>query len=495
MTDFTATLKNYNSSAGSRKSSKRWPIYFGLGLVTNALVWGAAIAYLTLKAPSYATEWAITMPGVSSMTKVDVPGIGGSSSQTDSPYKSESHDPRENYKFIADSEAVIAAAAQDVNIPVKKFGEPRIEVVGNTTLMIFGIKGETAQLAQEKAIALHQAFQERLDELRTQEMAAQDQTLQKLLSRSQKNLQKAQQRLSEYKATASISSVQQVQDLSVNVENLRRQKAELQAQQQQTNARLNQLSRDLELTAQEANEAFVLQADPMFQDYLTKYKQASAELVSLNSIYKAQHPQMLAKQKEIDDARTALMRRSEAVLGRPVNPREWETQINEGSSSTSAGMRQNLMQQLIAVQAENEGLVAKNRELDQQIVRLEGRLKKLSVQESTLENLKRDVQIAEAVFSSTLTQLDMSKSKVFSVYPQIQMIRPPKVPKEPSSPKTLYAILGAGMATVFLSTGCIALWLRDRHMQKAKQRKRSEPHNPLIVADSHTQNPSHISSR
>lgn len=493
MTDFTA-ISNYNRAEPVKRKS-RWPLYLGLGIAANALVWGAAIAYITLKSPSYSSKWAVSLPGVSSMTKVDVPGIGGASSQTDSPYKNESHDPRENYKFIAESKQVLSAAAQEANLPPEEFGEPQIEIVGNTTLMEFEIDGDTPELAYQKAIAIQKALEGRLNELRTEEMSEQDRSLQMLLSRSKQNLEQAQRRLSDYKARSNISSPEQVRDLSVNVENLRRQQAELEAQQQQSNARMMQLGTNLGLSPQQANDAFMLQSDPLFQDYLLKYKTASAEWVSLNSIYKAGHPQMIAKQKEIDDARSALIRRSEEILDKPVSPSTWEGTLAVGNSSNTATNRQNLMQELVSVQAENSGLEARSQELEQQIVNLEKRLKDLSIQESEMETLKRDVQIAEAVFSSTLTQLDMSKSKIFATYPQIQVITPPHLPEEASSPKKLFAILGAGMSSVFLTTGFISLWLRDRHLQKMKQQEhhyqqngtgkpvQAKPENSILISN------------
>lgn len=483
MNDAVKIFSHYNTKSGSVSRKRRWPIYLCLGITSNLLVWGLAIAYITLKAPSYTTKWSVTLPGTGSTSRVDLPGIGGASSQTDSPYRYDSHhDPRENYKYIAASDEVRARAAQLLNLELKAFNKPQIEIIGNSTLMEFEIVGDTPQLAQQKASALHQAFLLQLEELRQEEITDQDRNLQLLLNQSQQNLQKAQARLSEYQVTSSIMSSEQLVDLSKTIEALRQQKAEVDALNRQSNARMVQIAQNLDLTPAQANEAFALQSDALFQDSLLKYQTARGELTTLTSVYTPRHPVVLAKQQEIDEAREQLTQRSQQIVGRPFDPEIWEqTNLGNGEDTSS---REVLFQELITFQTENVGLEAQSQELGQQIERLENRLKTLSVEGSELENLRRDVQIAEAVFSSTLTQLDMSKSNIFASYPRIQMLTPPALPEEPSSPKTLLALLGAGMSSVFFTAGFLLLWIRDVKNQRRKQSAMPDPKPQPIPVNS-----------
>ncbi|MCT7958674.1 hypothetical protein NG795_25880 [Laspinema sp. D3] len=468
MNDAVKIFSHYNTKSGSVSRKSRWPIYLFLGITTNLLVWGLAIAYITLKAPSYTTKWSVTLPGTGSTSRVDLPGIGIASSQTDSPYRYDSHhDPRENYKYIAGSDEVRTRAAELLNLDLKAFNEPKIEIIGNSTLMEFEMVGDTPQLAQQKATALHQAFLLQLEALRQEEITDHDRNLQLLLSQSQQNLEKAQARLSEYQVTSSIMSSEQLVDLSKTIEALRKQKAEVDAMNRQSNARMVQIAQNLDLTPAEANEAFALQSDGLFQDYLLKYQTTRSEIIALTSVYTPRHPVVLAKQQELDEARAGLAERSQQIVGRPIDPEIWEeTNLRNGDN---ASKREVLFQELITFQTENVGLEAQSQELGRQITTLENRLKTLSVQGSELENLRRDVQIAEAVFSSTLTQMDMSKSNIFASYPRIQMLTPPALPQEPSSPKKVLAILGAGMSSVFFTAGFLLLWMRDVKNQRRKQ--------------------------
>ena len=151
--------------------------------------------------------------------------------------------------------------------------------------------------------------------------------------------------------------------------------------------------------------------------------------------------------------------------------------LNNANSSDSN--KAVLFRELISLQTEKEGLKNRANELEQQIENLESRLSSLSPQESTLTNLQRNVQIAEAIFSSTMTKLDLSKSEIFAYYPQIQMITQPNIPEEPSSPKTLFILIGSSMGSFFLTTGIFLLWWRDRQNSLINQEIISPPINRL----------------
>jgi uncharacterized protein involved in exopolysaccharide biosynthesis len=180
---------------------------------------------------------------------------------------STNQDPRENYKFLALSKPVLEAAANKLNMPLQDFGKPRAKVLDNTTLMTFEFQGTTPEEAYKKSLALYEALQVKINELRIKETAQQDKTLQSTLGESQKKLKAAQTRLSEYKARSGLTSTDQLTNLSQNIEQLRRQRAEVLAKQQDANARLQGLSSSLDLSAKQAADAFVLQADSLFQQY------------------------------------------------------------------------------------------------------------------------------------------------------------------------------------------------------------------------------------
>ncbi len=470
MTDFSAT----RHSSYSTLVLKSWKLYLPLWLVANALIWSATLLYLKKTPPTYTSDWKIILPAAKSSSNVVLPGIGQAST-SEAPASSQSSDARQNYKYLAESEDVLEAAANQLKMPVKKFGKPRIKIVDATTLMQFEIKGDSPQEAQKKAFAFHNALEAKLEELRKEEIAQQNRSLKGFLGGAEEKLQGAQQRLSTYKAQSRLSSSEQLRDLSINVEGLRRQRSETIAQLQQASARFRDLSASLGLSSQEAVDALVLQADPLFQQYLADYSKASTALVNLSAKFLPNHPTVILKQQEKDVSQAALFQQAQSLLGRSVSIATLEKLNSGGSSSSGRGSsseRVALFQELISLQGQEKGLQAQAQELGQQIAQLESRLTAMSQQESQLDNLQRDIRIGEAVFSSTLTRLDLSQSNLSASYPPISFLSKPNLPEKPSEPKKKLVLLGATIGSFCMTTGMTSLWLLSRKRQTTKKMTR-----------------------
>ena len=469
MIDFSAIP---NSRWRSTWVVKRWKFYLFLWLLANGVIWSVPMVYLKVKSPTYTSEWKVVLPAAKSSTNVDVPGIGQAVTSSDSPFSSQSSDPRQNYKYLAETDEVIEAAANQLKITVKKFGKPRIKILDNTTLMQFQIKGNTPQEAKQKALALHHVLEAQIDQLRKEEIAQQNRILKVVLNSTEQKLQTSQQRLSDYKARSRLSSSDQLRDISLNLEGLRRQRAETVAKLHEAQENFRQLSASLGLSSQQAVDALELQSNQLFQQYLAEYSKASTAVLNLSAKYLPNHPAVIDKQKEKDVAQAALLQKARSLLGRPISPATLE-QLNVsgiGSSATSSE-RAILFQQLISLHAQQQGLEASAQELNRQAAQIESRLTSLSQQSSHLESLQRDVRIGEAVFSSTLTRLDLNKSNISASYPPILIFSKPSLPQKPSSPKTKIALLGGAMGSFFVTTGVTILWWRDVYQQGLRLRK------------------------
>lgn len=457
MTEF---INVYRPSRKSEVNQGCWQRYLILGIAANVAFWGAALLYLKLTPPKYTSYSAITLPGAGSAANVSLPGIGQASYENSSPYASTTQDPRANYKFIATSEPVLKAAAAQLRMPVKRFGEPRIKIIDDTTIMEVQFKGTSPEEARNKSLALYRSLEARLDDLRIQEVVRRDAGFQAALGSSQRKLEIAQKRLSDYKASSGLTSGDQITDLSSNIEQLRKERAEVVAQQQQVSTRLKQLSASLKLTDQQAADAFVIQSDQILQQNLKNYSDASAALVILESKYLPNYPAVVAEKAKKNAAKTALLNRSKALLGRPVSEANLQ-QFNLNSTS-SGSARENLFQQLITVNADQQGLQSQAQAVEEQINQLQDRLKNLGQQESTLDTLKRNVQISEAVFSSTLARLDMGRSNIFASYPLMQIVTEPSLPDAPSSPQEKFVLLGTVLGSLLFNLGLVLLWRRER---------------------------------
>jgi uncharacterized protein involved in exopolysaccharide biosynthesis len=446
-----------DNSAVKKVKYWRYARYAAIGLAANAALWGITLTYLKTAKPVYTSGWAVIVPGAGSGVSVNLPEIGQASSSSSSPFGSASMDPRANYQFLITNETVLEEAATQLKISAKQLGKPKVKLVDNTSIMEFEVAGPTAADAQKRSRAIYEALQTKLTQLRIEEVAKREQGTQGTLTSSRQKLQQTQKNLSEYKALSGLSSSDQVKDLSSNIEQLRKQRVESFAQVQQMTTRLSQLSSDLNLTVPEASNAFLLQADQLFQQNLKDYNESSALLVVLKSKWGDNHPLVVKEATRQESARVAMLDRASSLLGRKVDR---STLQNLSIKSESGSSRESLFRDLVSMQADQQGLVAQNEALTDQILELEARLKILVQKQSKLDNLQREVQIAEAVFASTLAKLDLGKSDIFISYPVTQLISEPTLPDEKTSPKPSIVFVGAGVASIFITTGLAMLWWR-----------------------------------
>jgi len=451
-----AELLNNNQKPHSQK------FYWTIWLLGNIFIWTASLLYLQFKQPTYTSKWAIALPGSSLSTSIDLPEVGQASSESESPYSnSDFADPRENYKYLVETDEILETSASKIKIPSKEFGKPKVEIPTNTTLIELQIKGDTPRLAQAKALALQSTLEENLDRLRQDESGSQSQNLDKNLEETRQKLETARQKLVDFQAKTGLSSGEQPNILVNNIEQLRRQSSEITAQKQKVTARSNQLLSNLGLSTQEAADALVLNSDPEFQEYLSNYSQVSTELIKLKAKYLSNHPLVVAQQAEKDDIQAELYRRGESLLDRQITEVTLKT-LNINSNNSSGAQRASLFQELISWQAEEKGLENQATELNRQITFLETKLATQTRDGSELQKLQRELQLSEAVFSSTATRGDLNKPQTSAAYPPISIISRPSLAKEPTSPNQKYVFLGSLFSSLLLTTGLLSLWWRDR---------------------------------
>jgi uncharacterized protein involved in exopolysaccharide biosynthesis len=215
---------------------------------------------------------------------------------------------------------------------------------------------------------------------------------------------------------------------------------------------------------QQANDAFVLQADQLFQQYLKDYAEASATRSALLSKWLPDSPAVLKAKAEQDAAQASLLSRSRILLGKPID----EQMLYRLNLKSSAGQaqREQLLSDLISRQAEQKALTDQVQTLERQIAQLESRLKSLSQEELNLEKLGRDSQVAQTVFSSTLAKLDLSQTDASDSYPVVQVVSEPSLPENPSFPSPKIVLVGALAGSFLATAGLVLLWLDRQGLLK-----------------------------
>ncbi|MEM9217434.1 MAG: hypothetical protein AAGD25_24230 [Cyanobacteria bacterium P01_F01_bin.150] len=444
------------SSSEPRSGSRSDWVYLVLGIFANVAIWAIALAYLRIAKPTYISSWAISLPGGGLVSNVDLPQIGSADTRLNSPYSNVNRDPRENYKFLATSRPVIKSASDKMDLTLSEFGKPRVEIVDNTTLMELSIQGESPEDARERAKALHDSLLARVAYLRTEEAAQQDAGSRSILKESREKLDLAQKRLSDFKARTGLVSNEQISQLSANIERLRERYVSVSAEQSNADSRLRELSDTLNVSADEASQAFVLRADQIFQQSIESYSAATSALDALNAQFGRNHPSVIRAKSKQDAARTSMLSRASSLLGQPITSQDI-IRLNVGSDFEKSS-REGLFEETVLAHIQAQGLSSQSQELSTQVDELEDKLRTLAQFSSTLESLQRDVTIAEAIFSSTIARLDLGRSDAFGSYPHIQLLTDPSLPKIQNSSGRIFVYVGAILGSIFTTTGVILLW-------------------------------------
>ncbi|MBD2105162.1 hypothetical protein [Leptolyngbya sp. FACHB-261] len=460
MTDSTniPEISDLSREVRERESKRggRFVRYMLLALGTNVMLWGMALTYLKIAPVTYTSEWSLILPGAGAGSTINLDNVGQASSNVSSPYSGSTVDPKVNYKTIAESKAVLKIAAEQLDLPIEEFGKPRIKLIDQTAVLNFSVTGFNPEQARDKSQALYNAFEEQLDKLRANEEKQRAQSLKATLGSAKEKLREAQQALATYEAKSGLTSTDQFKELALNIEQLRKQQVEVVAEHQKANKQLLQLSGNLGVSPQQAADAFVLQADSIFQQNLKDYAESSTTLEIYLSKWGPNHPKVVKEVARQTAAHNALLRRSQLLVGRELDGKGLQL-----LNLPSAGNRANLFQDLVSVQAQQRGLGGQAESLDKQIVQLETRLNRQVGKAATLQNLQLNLQVAQAVFSSTLAKTDVSKTDVFASYPLVQVLVEPSLPDEPTSPKGKFVLAGAFLGSVLITTGLVLLWTRE----------------------------------
>ncbi|MGB3758602.1 MAG: hypothetical protein WBA07_19840 [Rivularia sp. (in: cyanobacteria)] len=461
MTEITSASKSFPKVY---KKNKNWVSYLLLLTISNFAMWGLAIFYIKSAVPSYESNFSLSLPGTVSYTNVNLPERGTAYSQPVSPYENSLQDPRENYKLIMESSIVKKTAAEKMQMSVEEFGEPRIKILDKTTAINLEFKSDIPKKAEAKSWAFLQAFQERLNTLRYKESTKLENQVEKSLKESQQKLELAQRRFFEYRNSSGFVTDTQLEDLASNLEQLRNKRNEAAVKKQQSSTRLNELSSSFKISTPEATNTFILQSDQIFRQHLKNYSEATSNLVLLESKFLSDHPSVLDAQKKQELAKAALLARSQSLLGYPID----QQTLNKLSGD---GIQQEFVEGIVTAGVDQQESKATIQELSNQITQLQTRLQTMAKHKSTLEALKREMQIAEAVYSSNLASLDVNKSNFYGSYPEIQLLTEPNLPEEASSPNEKFVFLGTGLASLFSIAAIFTIYLRSNLLKFAKEKK------------------------
>ncbi|BDV38194.1 GumC family protein [Methylocystis bryophila] len=437
--------------------------YIRGGVISVVVVWTLCAAYLLFMPRSFVSKGALILPGAGANVSVSLDKIGQTSSVAASPFSSASLSPKVVYREILLSDPVLSAAAEAVGMKLKEFGEPNIKLIDEASVILLEVKGRTAEMAQKKAVALVDAFENKLDVLRRDEIERRDASVRDTMKSYQANLQAARQRISDLQQKTGLVSVEQFNEFATQLEAARKKLAETRAEADRLDATQKALTATLGMSPKLASTALSLSADSVFAKSLTDYADLTAQVEQFSGLYGARNPlliQIRAKQSAAYQMVKSMARRA------GVSPNDLSRLLAPLVQKRQEELLKELVSGAAAAQGKQREVIALQREVDA----LDQRIKNLTLNAARMEDLKKDHLVAEAVFSSALARVDTNKADLFASYPIAQVLAPPNLPKRPSQPRLLYAILGGLVGTLLAGAAWTLAWLRQSFVQKLAKR-------------------------
>lgn len=448
--------------AFSRKSSAIRKYLIG-GTATIGLSWTIILGYLIFAPTTYASHWSLILPTSSSSVSLQLESIGHAQTVASSPFGSASLSPKVIYKEIIGSEKVRLAAARSMDMTLPAFGTAKVKLIDETALVMLEIAGRSPVEAQAKARALNAAFETALDTLRRDEIKRRSDVVMESLTVYQENLQIARQRIIEQQERTGVLSINQFNEASSSLEQLRRRLNEVRADLDKQAAEQRLLAEGIGMDSVAATGLLKLAGDPAFGKLAAEFADVATQMQQEMRHLGDANPTAIALKRRAANVTEQL----KTMLARVI-PNDVATPnlllITNGTQSAD------MMRALVTSAVSLAGRRAEAEAIEAEFKRMSAQVTQMSRDAARLEDLRKDHIVAEAVFTSALARLDTNRVDIYASYPMVQMLAAPDLPEKKSNPSTLIILLCGVIATLLSVGGWSTAWLRQAFVQKRPKR-------------------------
>jgi uncharacterized protein involved in exopolysaccharide biosynthesis len=443
----------------------RLPRYLAFAILGGTLIWAPITGYLKTAPLSYKSTTSLILPGSGASASLNLNGIGQASSYANSAFASNAVSPTETYKRLLSADRILDAAAVSLNIPRHELGQPRVDLVDQTSLIKFEMTGSSPLDSQTRGEAILDAFFLELDALRSDEQNTREDSSLRAIADYRASVAATREEISTLQNASGLLSVDQYQALLKRHADLENDVRNSRATLSEKEAAVLGLSTQLGLTAVSAALTLKLFADGGYLALMTEAATFSAALADANSRYGSQHPKVVEARKSRNTANAAAAARARMITGQ-------DDAVLEGLDLAPQGARADLLAQLVRMETDRAGRSQLLNTLTTQLANGAEDLARNAIAAAQLQDLERDFSVSEAVFASAIARAQSTKSDVFASYPLVQVLENPSRPTDPSSPNRKLAI-AAGIAATFmllfsLSLGWIRIALIGRLLEKPK---------------------------
>ncbi|AGH45672.1 GumC family protein [Paraglaciecola psychrophila] len=432
----------------------KWPC---LAMCLCGYLFIALIVMLYLSmAPVYQSDLELVLPGTGASSSVVLDNVGQVVSQTSAPFSAGGFNPRVNYKEMLLSRGVLNLASEKTSLSAIEFGEPKIALTEQTSILVVSIKGSSAKQAETKAWALYQSLQEELSRLRSDEVSHRDKSIQRVLADYRVRLNEARANILQFQQDSSLVSQDQFTLLVSSLQTIKEKQLYLHAEVSNLIDYAFGLGKNLGVSADLAGKAFTLQSDVEFRGLLKELDISTSQLSEYQSRWGNGHPKVIAEHQRYQAARSSLLIRSNTIAGPHAASvfSSLDLEVNP--------MRAQMFADLIDASAKEKGITAQIADLRRSELHLQDQLKIYAREAAVLDRLQREFDLAEAVFTSAAARLEAGKADVFASYPVLQLLTKPSLPTDIHSPILKLGLAAGLVGFLFITSGVTVLCNRRR---------------------------------
>lgn len=432
---------------------RRVPLWLPISVLG---VWSLALATAVLLPVTYSTTWSLILPTSTSASTVALESIGQSTVQPGQPFSNVTLSPKVVYREILGSDRLADDAARRMGLTRAEFGRVRVRSVDETSLLNLEITGRTPEETFAKAIALNDAFAQKLDSLRADEADRRASSVRDSLRIYEVSLRATRERILAFQRETGFLSSGQFSDAAQAAEQARRKVAEIASDIEKISQERATLTRRLGVPTDDAGALLKIAADPAFQALARSYADANAAIQEGKQRFGARHPSVA-----IAEAKRAGVFDELKAAARTQGLSDHLDRHLLGFAAV-ASQQAEFLRTLVQTEPQIEGRRAELAAIRVDLARLERDATRMSGDAARLEGLKKEQLVAEAVYTSAAARLDTNRSDIYASYPLVQVLALPEAPTSPRRLHWIFAIAAGIVGTVFLVFAWGLAWARTR---------------------------------
>lgn len=323
-----------------------------------------------------------------------------------------------------------------------------IEIADKSTTMTLNVLGSSPEIAAERAKNWIAVYQQRLNELRKQESAARIDLSQEELAKAERALAQTQQELAKFEKTSGlVSSEAQTRGLVNIIDQLTAAKIQAETRAAANEEKVAILSSRLKMSPAQAMRSVSLSENQDYQAVRNELQEVEIALGSLLTHRTEADPRV----RDLKLQRDQLRRRYQQYIDQTTNSAPVDLSVANNSGRTA------LIRQLITAESEAESQRQEAEQLDNKIAQLKTTLASIPANNSSLQRLQKDKDVAEGVYQGLIAKIQQTKIDAFNTYPQIEVLEPPSSNSKLVSPNVMLTNLNALLASIVGSTAIIIL--------------------------------------